>query len=330
MAQERLTFRDRQWIEFWDGLEKGIREIGRLVGRDHSVISRELIRNGSPVIPYRAETAQEYADRRMKLKSQPKLLRNPTLCAWVVDRLQEDWSPEEIAGRSKEYPPPELHGKTVSAETVYQSIYHDEGQFLGLWRQLRRHCPVRRQRGARQSRRILIPERTSIHDRPKEVDQRTVFGHWESDTVEGRRSRSGGLSVQTERMSRFTHITLLTSKQAGETADALVRTVERVPQGAVCSVTFDNGSEGVRHTVLKTEYGIQTFFCDPYSPWQKGTVENMNGFIRQYFPKQFDPTTATREQVQLAEHRLNHRPRKVLNYRTPYEVFTQLSGALAS
>lgn len=328
--QQRLTFADRQWIGFWFGLGKSRRQIGQLIRRDHTVVGRELTRNRSQS-GYAAESAHAYAERRTTTSHRwQKLGKDPRLKAWVVDRLLEDWSPEQIAGRLETHPSYGLKGKTVSAETVYQFIYSSEGQLLGLWKHLRRRQPQRRPVKTRRMRPTLIRDRTSIWDRPEEATNRTAFGHWESDTVEGRRSRPGGLSVQVERLSRLTHITLLTSKRSEETIDALIRTVERVPRGTVCSVTLDNGPEGARHTVLQKEYEIPTYFCDPYCSWQKGTVENTNGLIRQYFPKQFDPRQTTAHQVRWAEERLNNRPRKILNYQTPNEVFTQLSGALGS
>ncbi|MBI4022922.1 IS30 family transposase [Candidatus Berkelbacteria bacterium] len=329
MEQERLTFRDRQWIEFGAALGWSCRQIGRHVRRNHSVVVRELNRN-SDHFGYEADRAQHYATRREAGKSQLKLGKDPRLKEWVVERLQEDWSPEQIAGRLRHHPPKELRDRQVCHETIYQFVYNSEGQWLDLWRCLRRRHQMRRPVRTRQTRPTLIPERTSIHLRPEAVNDRTILGHWESDTVEGRRGRPGGLSVQVERLSRFTLMTLLGSKRAEETADALVRTVERLPQGTVRSVTFDNGPEGAKHTVLQGEYGIPTYFTDPYCSWQKGTVENMNGFIRQYFPKRFDPTTTTDDQVRRAEDRLNHRPRKCLTYQTPAEVFATLSGALAS
>ena len=330
MEQQRLTFHDRQWIEFGRRLRWTMRKIGDWIGRDHSVVSRELDRNTHELLGYNAVRAETATRRREAEKSQPKLDKDPRLKAWVVARLEDDWSPDEIAGRLREHPPADLAGKYVCHETIYQFVYSDEGHDFGVWRHLRRSQPTRQPHGQRHPRRTLIPERTSIHLRPEEVNERTVFGHWESDTVEGRRSRPGGLSVQVERMSRFTLLTLLGSKRAEETADALVRTVERAPAGAVQSVTLDNGSEGAQHTVLKHEYGIQTYFADPYCSWQKGSVENMNGFIRQYFPKKFDPTTTTTEEVSYVEDRLNQRPRKCLAYQTPAEVFSTLSGALAT
>lgn len=329
MEQQRLTFVNRQWIEFWVGLGKSGREIAQQLGRCHTDVNRELSRN-SDQFGYSAERAQDYTDRRAKLKSRPKLTKDPRLKDWVVARLGEDWSPEEIAGRLREYPPDEVQGKYVCHETIYQFVYSNEGHDFGVWRHLRRSQPTRRPHGQRHQRRTLIPERTSIHERPEEVAKRTTFGHWESDTVEGRRSRPGGLSVQVERVSRFTLLTLLGSKRADETADALIRTVERVPTGTVQSVTFDNGPEGAQHAVLRETYGISTYFADPYCSWQKGTVENTNGLIRQYFPKKFDPTTTKTEEVAYVEDRLNNRPRKCLTYRTPAEVFSTLRGALAS
>ena len=326
----RLTQEERIWIAFWHRLGKSGREIGDIVGRCHTDINRELKRN-SGRLGYSADRAGNYAERRMIVShTWTKLGKDPRLKKWVVDRLNGDWSPEQVCGRLEKYPLPELNGKRLCHETVYRFIYTNEGQRLKLWQHLRRRQSQRRPLRTRRTRPTLIPERTSIHERSEAVNERIELGHWETDTVIGRQSSKPVLSVQVERVSRLTRIRKVANTTAAETLTALERMITSVPHGTVKTLTFDNGHEGARHTVLKDRYELETYFCDPYCSWQKGTVENTNGLIRQYFRKKTDLTLITDEQVRLAENKLNTRPRKILSYATPNERFEQLSGALAS
>ncbi len=323
----RLTNKERIWIGFWKRLGKSGREIADLVGREQSVVNRELRRNRDQ-FGYAPERAETYTARRAAAHSRTKLSKDPRLKAWVVERLEDDWSPEEVAGRLKNHPPSHLRGKAISMETIYQFVYSEEGRELGLWRHLRRSQPRRQPRAARRTRPTLISERTSIHDRPEEVNERTTPWHWESDSIVG--PGQPALSVQEERLSRLTRLHKVANKTADETLVAIERTVDSVPHGTVATMTFDNGGEGAKHTELRSRYDIQTYCADPYCSWQKGSVENTNGLIRQYFPKKTNFATVTDEQVKFVEDRLNNRPRKRLDFLTPNERFTQLTGALAS
>ena len=323
----RLTQNERIWIGFWKRLGKSGREIADLVGRDHTVVNRELRRN-TDRLGYSPERAATYAARRVAAHSRTKLSKDPRLKEWVVERLEDDWSPEEVAGRLAKYPPKHLRGRSISMETIYQFIYSEEGRELGLWRHLRRSQPRRQSRGMRRTRPPLIQERTSIHDRPEEVNERTTPWHWESDSIVG--PGQPALSVQEERLSRLSRLHKVANKTADETLVAIERTVDSVPAGTIATMTFDNGGEGARHTELRSRYDIATYFADPYKSWQKGSVENTNGLIRQYFPKRTNFAAVTDEQVKFVEDRLNNRPRKRLDYLTPNERFTQLAGALTS
>ena len=330
MSQQRLTLEERIWIGFWHRLGKSGREIGFLVGRCHTDVNRELKRNRGQ-LGYVAGRAQEYAHRRACFShARTKLGKDPRLKEWVVGRLREDWSPEQVCGRLAHHPPPGFRRRRLCCETVYQFIYTNEGQTLGLWRHLRRRKPRRRPIRIRHTRPTLITERTSIHDRPEVVKERIELGHWETDTVIGRQASKPSLSVQVERVTRLTRIHRVLNTTADETLAALEKTIDSVPYGLVKTLTFDNGHEGAKHMTLKDRYELQTYFCDPYCSWQKGTVENTNGLIRQYFPKKTDFTPVTNDQIQFAEDQLNSRPRKTLGYDTPNERFQQLTGALAS
>lgn len=317
----RLSEFERQQIGAFRRQGLSVRETARKLGRDHSVVSRELRRNAG-ALGYSPRRAQRYTERRSHTTNRHVLAKDFELRAWVIERLADDWSPEQIAGRLKHHPPLELAGKRVSHESIYRYIY---AQAPHLYHRLRKAHSSRHPKRGRTPKRTSIPGRTSIWDRPSEATNRTEVGHWESDTVEGRHHRAG-LSVQHERVTRFTRIHRLTTKQPAHTLDALKSTFASVPDRLVRSVTFDNGVENTHHQRL----GVPTFFCDPYASWQKGAVENTNGLIRQYFPKRTDFTHVTTDQIRTVEHRLNTRPRKCLNYRAPSEMVSDLSGALNS
>lgn len=325
----RLTLEERIWIAFWHRLGKSGRAIGDIIGRDHTDVNRELRRNAGQ-LGYVAKRAQKYAERRAQKHSFTKLSKDPRLKRWVIACLRDDWSPDQVSGRLVSDPPAALVGKSLCLESIYQFIYSEEGQRLKLWQHLRRHRPQRRSWRKRRTRPTLIAERTSIHERSEVVNERIELGHWETDTVIGRQASKPVLSVQVERVSRLTRIHRIANTTAEETLAALERTIDSVPHGFVKTLTFDNGHEGAKHMILQDRYELQTYFCDPYCSWQKGTVENTNGLIRQYFEKKKDLTFVTDDQVQLAENRLNNRPRKTLGYETPNERFQRLSGALAS
>lgn len=323
----RLTTYDRERIEHWVRLGLGVREIARRVGRDHSVVSRELHRNRSPHFAYEANKAEYFSARRARKTNKRKLLKSAYLREYVVSKLRQGWSPEQIAGRLEKSPPEELANLRVSYEAIYQYIYQEEPW---LYHQLRRRKPVRRYRLARQPNRVTIPERISIHTRPEAINNRSEIGHLESDTVVGR-GHKGYLSVQYERATQLLRLGVLSGLQAEKTAEALEQTIESLPTGFVRSITFDNGNENARHTTIRREYSIPTYFCDVAAPYQKGGVENVNGLLRQYFPKWRDLSTVTDQEAHKIQERINNRPRKKLDYQTPNEVLQRYqSGALNS
>lgn len=319
---QRLTEFERQQIAAFRRQGLSVRAVARRLGRNHSVVSRELCRNAG-ALGYSATRAQQYAKRRGHKTNRHILEKDPKLLDWVTARLWEDWSPEQIAGRLEKHPSPELAGKRVSYESIYRYIYAEASH---LYHRLRKAHPRRYPKSGRTPRTGPVLGKTSIWDRPQIVNDRAEIGHWEADTVEGKRTTTDHLSVHEERLTRFTRIHRIHGKGGQATLVALKATIQSVPKGFVRSVTFDNGFENTQHRKLR----IPTYFCDPYSSWQKGSVENTNGLIRQYFPKRTDFTHVTDNQIRFVENRLNNRPREILNYRTPNEMVIDLGGALNS
>ncbi|OGH69292.1 MAG: hypothetical protein A2754_00460 [Candidatus Magasanikbacteria bacterium RIFCSPHIGHO2_01_FULL_47_8] len=324
-----LDLNERKRIEyFWRG-KVGMRAIARFLNRDHTVIARELARNKDRRGRYDAVRAQALADGRAKITNKHKLKKDVVLKQYVVSKLKLGWSPEQIAGRLVAKPPASLAGRTISYESIYRYIYDGEGRFEYLYPYLRKAKPKRFRKCGRKPQKTPIPERVSIHDRPPEVAAKRMVGHWESDTIVFKKQKTA-VSVQYERKSQLVRLHALKDKSAEETERALTLTIESVPAPLVKSITFDNGGEGAHHVNLKKIFGITTFHCDPFASWQKGGVENMNGLIRQYLPRDTDMSTMTNEQISEIQERLNNRPRKLLDYLTPNEVIEGEGGALNS
>lgn len=324
-SMAKLTYYERQRIESGLRRNKSHRVIAKALGRDHSVVNREVERNSGDALPYTADSAQRIAERRERKRKQSKLDKDHDLKEHVTIQLMEDRSPEQIAGRLKTHPPNHLTGTTLCHETIYQYIYAGEGRFEYLYPHLRRGKPRRQKHRARKPRKLVIPERISIHERPTEVERKTRYGHWESDTVLCTKQREV-LSVQYERKSQLARIHKVANKSAEATEGALRETVTSLPQDLFKTMTFDNGGEGACHVSLRRDYLIQTFFCDAYASWQKGGVENMNGLIRQYIPKNANLVEMTEEEIYAIQEKLNNRPRKGLGYLTPNEVIAQQVG----
>lgn len=317
--QCELTYYERQIIEVRLRCKQSIREIAEHLHRDHTVIAREIKRNKPPRQKYYiALVAQELADRRKRKTNKRKLLNNEELRTYVLKKLvNEGWSPEQIAGRLKKHPPKNLQGARVNYESIYQYIYEEE---WWLYRYLKKKKTYRRQR--RYKRKInensLILGRISIHDRPARINERKEAGHWESDTVCFRKQKAA-LSVQLERISLLVRFHRVENKTSNETHKAIQESIESLPQYLWNSITFDNGKEGVCHSKLKDEYNLNTYFCDPYCSWQKGSVENINGLIRHYLPRSADMSKITKEMLYEIQEKLNNRPRKKLGFLTPNE-----------
>ncbi len=317
-----LTFDDRKVIEKLLNKKLSYRSIGKAIGRSHTTVSDE-IRLNSGQLGYSAERAQCYHEQRQMNKgNRKKLETNEKLREYVIEKLKKDWSPEEISGRLKKYPDEDIG--YICHETIYEYIYSIEGIRLKLYLLLRRYKPKRTKWHSRNKRRINIPERTSIHERPDEINERTEIGHWETDSMIFSQQK-GVLSVQVERKTKLTRLHKCADKTAAETLEAIIKTIDSVPLKYVLSITYDNGSENVKHIDLREEFGLETYFCDPYCSWQKGLVENTNMFIRQYLPKNAPIDSITDEQIYEIQEKLNNRPRKCLKYMTPNEYFNSLT-----
>lgn len=314
-----LTLENRKMIEklLKEGTSR--REVGRVIHKSHSIVCYELSHNKMAYEQYNAMKAHERFLKRQTNKGKTAILSsNSEVKEFVVKQLiEQQWSPQQIAGvleiRHRE--------RVISHETIYQFIYSDEGKMLELWLHLRRKKRPYRQAFSARKKRLTIPERTSIHLRPEVVTSKVEIGHLESDSMIFSKQRNI-FSVQVERVTKKCLITRLENKGAEQTEMALNKAVEEYGEAHVKSITFDNGTENVRHTNLKKIYGLATYFCDAYASWQKGLVENINGLIRQYFPLHTDMSKVTDEQIYEVQEKLNNRPRKSLGYLTPNQMYS--------
>jgi IS30 family transposase len=304
-----------------------IRQVGRDLKRNHGVVSREIGRNRSRDGTYSAVIAQEKTDRRRERRRhrKRKLDRDDALRDHVIRELRAGRSPDVIAGRLKACPPPGLEGKTVSHESIYAWIQKGEGRKLGLHRFLLSGRPGRRKCHGRKQRKTLIPGRVSIHERPEGANGRMEVGHWESDSMVFSRQRER-VSVQIERKARYVTIHRLSDGTADATEEALHDSIQSLPQDLWKTLTFDNGGEGANHTALRTAYGIRTYFCDPFASWQKGGVENANGIVRRFLPRNTDMRLMTDRNIYAVQEKINNTPRKILGYKTPKEVMAEACG----
>jgi IS30 family transposase len=317
-----LTADERDQISALRAAGESLRQIAQSLGRDHSTISRELRRNAPPVHTgyYLSHKAHERSVKRKSQAHQRDRLKNDQIRRYVQDHLSVGWTPEQIANRL----PGEHQGQSISHEAIYQYIYTERRDLI---ESLPRHHKKRLKRGhSRKHRNSHIPNRVSIEQRPKYIDNRKQQGHWERDSLVSRASKAC-LDVKVERKSRYVILDKLESKTAKAVRNCLITHLEAFPENLRRSCTYDNGSENTEHELVNEELGTQSYFCHPYASWEKGTVENTNGLIRRFFPKKTDFALVSVEQVRKVEDLLNNRPRKCLHYRTPAEVFNK-GGAL--
>jgi len=313
-----ITFYERQLIEVRVRGKWPVRQIARYLGRPHSTIVRELKRNSRPDGKYLALYAETRANERKRKTNTRVLNKNPYLRRYVVQRIRDDhWSPEQVAGRLKDNPPPKFSGITISHEAIYQWIYAEQRWLYKYLRRKKR--PKRTRRYSRKTRlKHTIPLRISIHERPELVDKRSRVGDWESDSMKFSKQKTA-LSVQYERKSMLVRVHKVANLGKDETYRALAQSIDSLPQYCWNTITFDNGGEAARHTEIRSDHNIDTYFCDSYKSWQKGGVENINGLIRQYLPRKTDLATITDTDIHAIQEKLNNRPRKNLNFLTPNE-----------
>ena len=322
MRGQEITLYERQKIELHLRGKESIRGLGRMLRRDHSVMVRELQRNTCRDGTYRSAKAQEYAEKRKSKERKRKLDEDEELRRYVLKKIiDEQLSPEQIAGQLKKRLEPWMNDKGISHETIYTFIYEGQGRFLGLYQHLRRGRKKRQRRYVRKHRgKQPISFMTPIQYRPEEIREKKEFGHWESDTTVCE-NKGEAVSVQYERSIQLCRLTKVPNKSAEATEGAHRHLIESLP---VKSITLDRGSEGGNHWKLRLDYAVDTYHCDPYSSWQKGGVENLNGLIRQYLPRGTNLTHISHYQIYVIQEKLNNRPRKNLGYRSPNQCLKEL------
>jgi IS30 family transposase len=315
-----LSFSEREEISRGIAAGNTFRTIARSLKRAVSTVSQEVARHGGRGC-YRAAQADWAAWESARRPKTCWLARNRPLQRVVAVKLKEDWSPQQIAGWLKtQYPGnPEMW---VSHETIYRSLFV---QARGaLKKELIGH--LRSKRGLRRPRHVTdgrvgarIADAVSIRQRPAEIEDRAIPGHWEGDLVEG--SRGTYIATLVERRSRFVILVKIPDKRTDAVVDALIRAVRRLPTALRKSLTWDRGSELTGHVRFTVATDVKVYFCDPRSPWQRGSNENTNGLLRQYYPKGMDLSTVRQAQLDTVARKLNTRPRETLNWKTPAYIF---------
>jgi len=325
----RLTFEQREEIADMHSRGCSNAAIAREVGVHPSTVGRELAR-GSTHYPdrkpkYRASMAQSRAQWRARRPQEGKLARNPRLREEVQTRLDEEHSPEQIAQRLRmDFPDdPEMH---VSHESIYRALFvQGRGELRrDLHKRLRTGRALRKTRRSTGERRGRIPDMVNISQRPAEVEDRAVPGHWEGDLIVGTGSKSA-IGTLVERTSGFVMLLHLPDGHGADTvAAAMTEAMSRLPQVLRRTLTWDQGSEMRNHVQIAAALDLEIYFCDPHSPWQRGTNENTNGLLRQYFPKGTDLSVYAPDYLDHVARKLNNRPRKRHGFKTPAEVLDEL------
>lgn len=305
--------------------------IAHQLRRSTSTLSRELKRNNVALNqPYDAASAGRLArTKQCAPRKTNKLAACSHLFGIVSSLIKRGWSPQQISGRLRDKFPTrvEMH---VSHETIYTALYAmPRGELRKeLIRCLRQGHDGRRSRGQGEDRRGKLPNMLSIHERPPEADSRLVPGHWEADLIKGAGNKSAIVTL-VERTTRFVILAKMPNATAEATLDALTMALNRIDAPLRQTLTYDQGREMSRHAELTERTGMAVYFADPHSPWQRGSNENMNGLIRQYLPKGTDLSVHSQEYLDAIAHSLNTRPRAVLNFKMPIEVYATITAALS-
>jgi IS30 family transposase len=308
-----LTLLEREEISRGIVTGHSIRSIAASLGRAPSTISREIRRNGGRG-DYRASNADQAAWDRAHRPKTCKLATNRALARIVAKKMQIGWSPQQIAGWLKRTYPDDENDQ-VSHETIYRTLFiQARGALKKEMRRSRHHTQKTPDHG-----RIL--DTVSIRQRPAEAEDRAVPGHWEGDLLVG--SKSSQIVTLVERHSRYVMLARVRSKDTKTVIDALIKQAHKLPRELYKSLTWDCGKEMADHKRFSLDTNIQVYFCDPQSPWQRGSNENTNGLLRQYFPKGMNLSNVHQNRLNAVARRLNERPRKTLNYETPAERFNQ-------
>ena len=321
-ASAHLSAQEREEIS--RGLVAGssVRALARQLGRSPSTISREIERNGGRK-EYRAAAADQRAWRTSERPKECVLASNERLRTVVAERLQHQWSPQQISGwlRAVHHNEPAMQ---ISHETIYRSLFIQARGLLKkeLIAHLRSGRTIRRGKTSTLKGRVGgLVDPVSIRERPAEAEDRAVPGHWEGDLIAG--SRNSHIATLVERSSRFLMLVRVENRETATVVSALTRHVQQLPAGVMTTLTWDQGKEMAAHKRFTVATDVQVYFCDPRSPWQRGSNENTNGLLRQYFPKGTDLSRFTQDQLDAVADRLNTRPRKTLGYSTPADTLAK-------
>lgn len=319
-----LSLSEREEISRGIAARESIRSMARRLGRASSTVSREIRRNGG-YDNYRATAADERAWERARRPKRCRLVSCPRLRRLVEEKLRDDWAPEQIAGWLK-VTFPEDSSLHVSHETIYRSLFiqargalkKELTQYLRSKRAIRRSA---RHTGRKGQGRGQITDGISIRERPASVEDRAVPGHWEGDLIEG----SGNTFIATlvERRTRYVMLVKVPNKKTDTVINALIEHARTLPEELYRSLTWDRGLEMANHKRFTLATDIAVYFCDPKSPWQRGSNENTNGLLRHYFPKRTDLSVHSQEHLDMIARKLNRRPRETLGFHTPAERFAE-------
>jgi len=322
---KQLNIKEREIIQMRVWEKKSIRTIAKELGRSASTISRELKRNCPPGRRvYTPRVAQKKAQNRIQARAKRYRLKNPLIREYVISKLKDNYSPEQIAGRLSVD-----HQKLrISHEAIYQFIYSQyyrrgRGDCVGLDLRIylkRRHKVRHRKYVPFRPQRLRIKDAVSIDERPRSIELRKIIGHWEGDSVVSRQSKFG-LNTLVERKSGLVFISKIKNGTGEVTAKTVINRFEMLPPSKRRTLTLDNGSENAGHKIITKELNTKCYFAHPYRSCERATNENTNGLIRYYLPKKTDFKFVTNNQIQRIENILNNRPRKRLNWLTPLEVF---------
>jgi IS30 family transposase len=323
-----LTLAEREEISRAVVAGYSMRSIAVQLGRAPSTVSREIKRNGGQAC-YRASQADQSAWDRGRRPKTCKLARNRALARLVAGKLQQRWSPEQVAGWLKRTYPDDT-SRQVSPETIYRSLFIQARGALKkeLVEHLRRSRVMRRSRHHTQKRdgHGRITDTVSISERPASVEDRAVPGHWEGDLLFG--SKNSQIATLVERNTRYAMLVKVKGKDTETVINALIKHAHKLPEELYKSLTWDRGKEMADHKRFTLATDIQVYFCDPQNPWQRGTNENTNGLLRQYFPKGTDLSGYSQAKLNAVARQLNERPRKTLNFETPAERFHQTVASI--
>jgi len=323
-----LSLAEREEISRGIASGRSLRSMALQLGRSPSTISRELKRNGG-IDQYRAHAAEKAAWDRARRAKRCKLLLNRPLARIVARLLRQRWSPWQIAGRLKRrYPHDE--NRRVSHETIYKTLFIQARGALKkeLLEHLRRSRSMRRSRHHTQKHGThgQIVDAVSIRERPAEAEDRAVPGHWEGDLLFG--SNNSQIATLAERQTRFCMLVRVGGKDTQTVVDALIKHAHKLPRELYKSLTWDRGSEMADHKRFSLATDIKVYFCDPQSPWQRGSNEQINGLLRQYFPKGMDLSTVHQNKLNAVARQLNERPRQTLDFETPAERFARCVASI--